>query len=108
MYAGPETVVSPEIVEESYKAFSQLSWSDPALAGLHTLFLRAARVVDNRSLDLPMSLRAKIAKRLEKAGVPPLRTERIRKFIPVQAIERLGLFGEALPPGVILMTNEQE
>jgi hypothetical protein len=69
---------------------------------MHTLFLRAARMVDNRSLDVPRPLRDRIATRLEKCGVAPLKTARLRQFMPLDRSERIGLFGEPLPPGLIL------
>lgn len=102
LYAGPEAVVSPELVEQVYDALASLDWDDPNLADIQTLFLRAARIVDNRALDLPKSLRSRIARKLEKAGAPALRTARLREFLPIERSERLGLFGEALPPGLIL------
>lgn len=102
LYAGPEAVVSPELVQYAYDAFSALDWDDANFADIQMLFLRAARIVDNRALDAPKSLRNRIARRLEKAGVPPLRTARLREFLPIERSERLGLFGEALPPGLIL------
>jgi hypothetical protein len=102
LYAGPEAVVAPQWVEQAYEAFSGLDWSVAELAELQTLFLRAARVVDNRSLDVREALRIRIASKLEKLGVAASRTARLRGFVPVSASERLGLFGESLPPGLIL------
>ncbi|TVR99690.1 MAG: hypothetical protein EA406_02750 [Rhodospirillales bacterium] len=102
LYAGPDAVVSPELVERAFSAFQPLDWSDPALAELQTLFLRAARVTGNRSLDLPSGLRGRIATRLEKAGVGPQRVAKVRDFIPVEQSERPALFGESLPPGLVL------
>jgi hypothetical protein len=102
LYAGPETVVSPDLVEQAYDAFSGLDWADPELSELQTLFLRAARVVDNRSLDVSRPLRDRIATRLEKSGVAPLKTARLRDFSPFERSERIGLYGESLPPGLIL------
>ena len=102
LYAGPETVVSPSLVEHAYEAFSGLDWSAAELMELQTLFLRAARVVDDRRLDVPQSLRLRIADRLEKVKVSSARTARLRGFMPVHASERLGLFGESLPAGLIL------
>jgi hypothetical protein len=102
LYAGPETVVSPDLVERAYEAFDRFDWKEPELAELQTLFLRAARVVDNRSLDVPKPLRRRIATKLEKAGVAPLRTAKVRELMPIERSERLGLYGEALPPGLIL------
>ena len=100
--AGPETVVSPDLVEHAYAAFRGFDWAEPELLELHTLFLRAARVVDDRNLDVGASLRNLIAGRLEKAGVPPQRTAKIRGFVPVGRSDRASLFDESLPPGLIL------
>ena len=102
LYAGPETVVSPERVERAYEAFSDLDWADPELAEIQTLFLRAARVVDNRGVDVARPLRDRIAKKLEKCGIAPLKTARLKDFMPVERSERISLYGEALPPGLIL------
>lgn len=102
LYAGQEAIVPPQLVEDAYRALSGLDWSAPELAELQTLFLRAARMVDDRRLDVPASLRSRIADKLEKLKVSPARTARLRGFMPVQASERLGLFGESLPAGLIL------
>lgn len=102
LYAGPETVVSPELVERAHEAFSGLDWAAPELVELQTLFLRAARVVENRGLDVAPSLRNRIAKRLEKCGIAPLKTARLKAFMPVERSEITSLYGEALPPGLIL------
>jgi molecular chaperone DnaK (HSP70) len=102
LYAGPETVVPPKLVEHAYDALFRLDWAASEVSELHTLFLRAARVVDDRSLDVAPALRGRIADKLEKMGVAPLKTAKLRAFVPVTASERPGLFGERLPPGLIL------
>ncbi|MFZ1416084.1 MAG: Hsp70 family protein [Defluviicoccus sp.] len=102
LYAGPETVVAPELVEQAFDAFRSFDWSAPALAELATLFLHAARAVENRSLDVPKSLRLKIARKLEQSGVAPLRTAKLKEVIPLDRAERQSLYGEALPPGLLL------
>ena len=66
------------------------------------MFLRAARVVGDRSLDVPGKVRTTIATKLEKAGVPERRTGRIRSFVAIDQTERASLFDESLPPGLIL------
>lgn len=101
-YAGPESVPPPALVEKAYDAFRKFDWTHPEFAEVQVLFLRAARAVDDRSLDLPRSLREKIAGKLEKAGVAPAKTNRLRHAVPVERAERLSLYGEALPPGLIL------
>ena len=102
LYAGPETVVAPDLVERAFETFRPLDWAEPALAELATLFLRAARAVDNRSLDVPKALRLKIARKLEQSGVAPMRTAKLKEIIPLDRAERQGLYGEALPPGLLL------
>jgi hypothetical protein len=102
LYAGPETVVSPDLVEHAYRAFQHFDWTAPELIDLQTLFLRAARVVDDRSLDLPMPLRGLIASKLEKSGVPALQTAKIRGFVPIERSDRASLYDDSLPPGLIL------
>ncbi|MBV8575019.1 MAG: hypothetical protein JOZ58_08270 [Acetobacteraceae bacterium] len=105
LYAGPEVVVSPELVQRTYEAFRKFDWTAPELSELQTLFLRAARVVGNRSLDLPRSLRNQIADKLERSGVSALRTGKVREFAPVGRSDRTSLYGESLPPGLILSNS---
>ena len=68
-----------------------------------TLFLRAARVVDDRRLDVPMPLRGQIVNKMEKSGVPMLQTAKITGFVPVGRSDRASLYDESLPPGLILV-----
>jgi molecular chaperone DnaK (HSP70) len=102
LYAGIENVMAPEHVERAYEALCHLDWAEPELAETQTLFLRAARVIDDPNFDLPKSLRDKIASKLEKSGVAPLRVEKIRRFVPLERADRAGLLGESLPPGLVL------
>jgi hypothetical protein len=102
LYAGPETVVAPEFVARAYAAFEDFDWTEPELLELPNLFLRAARVVDDRNLDVPKSLRNQIARKLESAGIAPMRTATIKAFTPVGGPDRTALYGEALPPGLVL------
>lgn len=102
LYGGPETVVSADHVEQAFKTLSDLDWTDPELVEIQILFLRAARIVNNRRVDLPKSLREKIASRLEKAGVAQSKLRGLREFLPVAGLDRSSLFGESLPPGLVI------
>jgi molecular chaperone DnaK (HSP70) len=102
LYAGPAAVLAPAFVEQAYESLRSLDWAAPELAEIQTLFLRAARVVDNPTLDLPKGLREKIASKLDRAGVAPLKVEKLRTFVPLEGVDRAGLFGESLPPGLVL------
>lgn len=68
---------------------------------MRNLFLRAARVVDDRNLDVPQSLRNQTAHKLESAGLAPTRTATIRDFMPVGRTDRATLYGETLPPSMV-------
>jgi molecular chaperone DnaK (HSP70) len=110
LYGGPETVVGADHVEQAFKTLSDLDWTEPELAEIQTLFLRAARIVDNPRVDLPKSLRQKIASKLEKSGVAQLKLRSLHAFVPVAGLDRSSLFGESLPPGLVIagaMTNSQ-
>ena len=99
-YAGPEAVVPPELVARAFEALKDLDWkSTPELP---ELFLRAARVTDHRTHDLPRPLRQEIARMLEQAGVPAFKVSRIEQFIPLERAEQVSLYGESLPPGLLL------
>jgi hypothetical protein len=102
LYAGPETVVAAEFVVRAYAAFQNFDWAEPDLLEYCNLFLRAARVVEDRNLDVPKSLRDQIARKLERAGIAPVRTATIRAFTPVGGMDRTTLYGEALPSGLVL------
>jgi molecular chaperone DnaK (HSP70) len=105
LYAGPETVMVPELVARAYAAFQRFDWAAPELLELHNLFLRAARAVDDRNLDVPKSLRNQIAYKLERAGLAPTRTATIKAFTPVGRMDRTALYGEGLPAGLVLDAN---
>jgi molecular chaperone DnaK (HSP70) len=102
LYAGPEAIVAPEFVERAYAAFQRLDWTETALLEMQNLFLRAARVVDDRNLDVAKPVRNQIAHKLERAGLAPTRIVTIRAFMPLARVDRTSLFGEALPPGLVL------
>ena len=63
-----------EFVVRAYAAFQDFDWAEPELTECCNLFLRAARVVNDRNLDVPKSLRNQIARKLESAGIAPIRT----------------------------------
>ena len=102
LYAGPETVVSPDLVEQAFEAFSKFDWTGPKAVELQALFLRAARVVNHRALDVPQSVRNRIAQKLEKADVPSSKTLPLKQYMTMDRSERVSLFGESLPPGLIM------
>jgi hypothetical protein len=102
LYAGPEFVMPAVHVETAFDALSGLDWADSNLVEIQTLFLRAARIVDDPKIDLPKSLRDKIASKLQRTGVAPARIARLRSYVPLASDDRANLFGESLPPGLVI------
>ncbi|MES2474821.1 MAG: Hsp70 family protein [Verrucomicrobiota bacterium] len=100
LYTGAESVVPPDLVVRAFEMLRDLDWkSSPDLA---ELFLRAARVTDDRALDVPKPIRKEIARKLAKAKVPPHKVTRIEEFIPIDRSEQVSLYGESLPPGLLM------
>ena len=102
LYAGREFVLPAALVDKAYGELSGFDWAEPALVEIQTLFLRAACIVDDPKIDLPKSLRDKIVSKLQKAGVSPAKVVRLRSYVPVAAADRANLFGESLPPGLVI------
>ena len=101
-YAGPEFVMPPDYVEKAFETLSDLDWTEPYLVEIQTLFLRAARVVDDPRIDLSKSMRDKIVSKLQKAGAAPSKIARLRSYVPIALADRANLFGESLPPGLVI------
>ncbi len=100
LHAGPEAVLPPDLVATAFETLQDHDWK--ATPELPELFLRAARVTDHRTHDLPKPLRKEIARKLEAAGVPPFKISRIEQFIPLERADQTSLYGESLPPGLLL------
>lgn len=102
LYAGPEAVLPPDLVEEAYQRLRTFDWEDPKHREMIPLFLRAARVIDNPFLDVPKPVRKQIAKHLEKAGLDAMKVVPVRDYAPLEKADRAGLFGESLPAGMVI------
>ncbi len=103
LYAGPETVLPPEAVEEAFQATHDLDWSaESGFGELATLFLRAARLTGDRHLDVPKAVGNEIREKLKKSGSTPVKLAPLRDVIAIAQADRAVLFGESLPPGISL------
>ncbi len=101
LYGGPETVLPPEVVEETYEAFRSMDWKAGHLGELSTVFLRGGRVVDDRTLDVPRSLRQKIIGKLRGVDITGPKVAPLEAFVPLKQADQVSLFGESLPPGLV-------
>jgi hypothetical protein len=102
MYGGAESVLPPELVEEAFALLREHDWSKPEWGEALTLFLRAARIVEDRALDLPRGVRGEIIQALRKAGVPGPKLAPLEHHVRIQQADRASLFGESLPAGLVL------
>jgi len=102
LYGSADTVVSPDLVGEAFHVLRSRDWSRPEWAEAQTLFLRAARIVEDRALDLPRTLRHEIVEQLRRAGLPGPKLLPAERHVPLQAADRVSLFGESLPAGLVL------
>ena len=54
---------------------------------------------------MPKPLRTLIANKLEKSGVLPLQTAKIRGFMPIGRSDVASMYDESLPPGLVMGTD---
>jgi len=102
MYGGAESVLVPEMVEEAFSVLREHDWSKQEWSEAQTLFLRAARIVDDRALDLPRNLRTAIVSQLRASGVSGPKLAPLENYVRIQQSDRASLFGESLPAGLVL------
>lgn len=100
--AGPEFVVSAAWVENAWDLFGKWDWEDDRLRDMKVLFLRAARVVKERRLNLPSAVNKRIYKKLKKAGVPETKLQPLVSFVALTRAEQVSAYGEALPAGLVV------
>ncbi|MEZ0296238.1 MAG: hypothetical protein ACAI35_07265, partial [Candidatus Methylacidiphilales bacterium] len=102
LHAGPESILPPELVEDAFNPLEKLDWTNPALREVTPLFLRAARIVNVRGIDIDSSLRTRIVNKMESSEVPLDKIRPLEEFVPIEKGDRAGIYGEALPPGLLL------
>ena len=61
---------------------------------------------NDRRLDVPKPLRTLIAGKLEKSGVLPLQTAKIRRFVPIGRSDLASIYNETLPLGLVLGSDQ--
>jgi molecular chaperone DnaK (HSP70) len=103
LYAGPEYVLPPGLVEQAFRVFEKFDWSSVQyVIELRSLFLRAARLTGDRQLDVSRSMARKIAAKLTTAGATNQKVAPLVGVIPLSVNDRSQQFGESLPAGLVL------
>ncbi|MBC2606412.1 hsp70 family protein [Pelagicoccus albus] len=100
---GLDRVVPPNRVETIFGLLKKEDWTNSRFAGAKNLFLRAGRIVDDRHLDLSSGLARKIRSKLEKSGVEHSKLRPLEIYVARSVSDQNTSFGEALPPGLVLV-----
>ncbi|MDQ8183033.1 Hsp70 family protein [Pelagicoccus sp. SDUM812005] len=100
--AGEDRILPPDTVEKLFDRLKKLDWKDPRYREAIEVFLAAARIVDDRGLNLSRRSSEKIVSKLEKSGVAAKRLLPLQDYVPITKGDRATLFGESLPPGLLL------
>ncbi len=100
--ASEDRIMPPEKIEQLFDRLRKLDWASSGFADAVPLFMKAARVVDDRSLNVSKRCASKIASKLEKSGVAANRLLPLRDYVPLTRVDVASSFGEALPPGLVL------
>ncbi len=99
---GPEDILPPAQVEHVLHALDRQGSLDPSLPELRQALLRACRLTGLPGLDIPSPTRNRVASLLA-AHLPASELLPLHEIVPVEDDERRLLFGEALPPGLLLV-----
>ncbi|SDE07381.1 hsp70 family protein [Desulfuromonas thiophila] len=105
LYAGPETVVHPQQVEQFFRRVASLDWRQPPWQGFPALFAQAARHTEQRDMDISAPLRAELLDKMRASGASRHQLTVVERLVPLDDNDRTLQFGEALPTGLILVRS---
>ncbi len=101
-HGSAHDVAPVETVEQWLQAVMLLDWRKVEPAGFAAAHL--ARMTSDRSRDIDESLRAEIVRRLQAAGAPPSWPAMVREVVQLDQASEQRMLGEALPPGLKLLS----
>jgi hypothetical protein len=99
-YASAHHVVPPATVERWLDHLLRERWAEVPTAARAAV--QMARVTGDRARDLPETVRAEVAKRLESSGAPEELVRAVREHVALGEAELAEFFGESLPVGLLL------
>lgn len=101
-HGSAHDVAPVETVEHWLQAVMLLDWRKVEPAGFAAAHL--ARMTGDRSRDINDALRAEVVQRLQAAGAPPSWPEMVRDVVQLDQASEQRMLGEALPPGLKLLS----
>ena len=101
VYGTTHDGVPVEAVTGWIETLLALDWKRIEPAAFAAVHL--ARVTDERTRDLPLALRERIAQRLVAIDAPPIWIQMVRQRVMLDEATERRVLGESLPPGLKLM-----
>ena len=101
LFYGPiDRVISANVVSEWIMTILRQSWRNPKPVALS--LYQMARLTGDRKRDIDQKIRDQIADWLKQNGLFTNESKCLYKVIPLTAKEENSVFGESLPPGIML------
>ena len=101
-YASVHHVVAPHVAERGLDHLLREKWDAVPTAGQAAVQL--ARRTGDRARDVAERVRREVEQRLVRAGADEAWIRAVREVVAVEERERAAFFGDALPPGLRLVT----
>ena len=101
-HGSAHDVAPVQTVEQWLQRVLQMDWKKVEPAGYAAAHL--ARMTGDRSRDINDALRAEVLRRLEASGAPPTWPAMVREVVPLDQASEQRMLGEALPPGLKLIS----
>ncbi|MGJ7582616.1 Hsp70 family protein [Variovorax sp. RHLX14] len=105
LYASLHHVLPPAIAQDWLAQIATIApdWAHHEAAAFAVA--QIARATGDRARDLPENLRLQIAEQLEAADAAPSWVAMVREVTVLDEADQRRVFGEALPPGLVLLRD---
>jgi molecular chaperone DnaK (HSP70) len=103
-YGSAHHVVPPHVAESWLTHVLSERWQEMPAAAVTAAQL--SRVTNDRARDVSEGMRAEVVRRLTAVGADPELVRTVREYVPVVDAERAAWFGEELPLGLRLRSDD--
>ncbi len=103
LYGQAQNVVPPEVAQEWLDALLALDWRRVEQAAFAAV--QIARLSGDRVRDLAPEYRERVLQRLAELKAPEIWSRMLRERVELEAAEQRLSYGEALPPGLRLLSS---
>lgn len=95
-------VVAPDVVVATWEELRKLDWDQAGMKAVASLFLRACRMVDEPSRNVPARIVRRINQRLAKIGMPASKRRPLQEVVAPTRADTAELYDDVLPSGLLL------